>query len=232
MAEVHVGDGERFMVPRRLDEAEGERLGREAIQEGVARPADSHTADIEAAQLVWVPLWRVDAAAEGFHVGVQKGVDAKGRLRWVLPTGGTRRHDDVVVLLARKMLPWDPSPAITLPLDAMASQLTHPLEGGEVLAPDMTRDEAIAEASARLRAHIAPSRAVYADAQVRVRSVALCHYPVWLRRYRYQGEAAGEGDAMECYVAVSAVDGTVLCAKHPPAWRAVMGRMRRLFTRR
>ncbi len=231
VATVRVGDGESFVVPARLSADEGERLGREAIQEGMARPADSHRADIETAQLVWVPLWRVDASADGFHVGVRQATDAKGRLRAVLPTGGARHRDEVVVLLARKMLPFDPSPGVKLPLDAMASKLTHPIAEGEEVAPDVTREEAEREASARVRRHVQPSSAVYSNYEVRVRSAVLCHYPVWLRRYRYEGEAAGSGEVFEGHVALSAVDGRVLSARHPPAWRALAGRVKRLFKR-
>lgn len=229
VATVRVGDGEAFMVPARITFEEGDRRGREAIQAGMLRPPDSHKADIEVAQLVWVPLWRVDASADGFHVGLRSSTDAKGRLRAVLPTGGAKHRDEVVVLLARKMLPFDPSPSITLALDAMASKLTHPITEGEELAPDMTRDEAEREATARLRRSIQPSSAIYSEAEVRVRSTVLCHYPLWLRRYEYEG--VGSKTLFEGHVALSAVDGRVLSAKHPPAWRALAGRVARLFKR-
>ena len=226
---VRVGDGEAFVVPARLSLDEGDRLGREAIQSGMLRPPDSHRADIEGAQLVWVPLWRVDASADGFHVGLRSSTDARGRLRAVLPTGGSKHRDEVLVLLARKMLPFDPSPSITLALDAMASKLTHPITDGEELAPDMTRDEAEREASAQLRRSVQPSSAIYAEAEARVRSAVLCHYPLWLRRYQYEGVASKT--PFEGHVALSAVDGRVLSAKHPPAWRSLAGRAARLFKR-
>ncbi len=227
---VRVGEGEAFVVPAHLSAEEGDRRGREAIQEGLLRPADSHKADIEVAQLVWVPLWRVDVSGDGFHVGLKHATDTKGRLRYVLPTGGVRHRDEVVVLLGRKMLPFDPSPSIALPLDAMASKLTHPITDGEELTPDVSRDDAEREASARVRRSVQPSSAVYSSADVRVRSAVLCHYPIWLRRYRYQGEASG-GVVIEGHVALSAVDGRVVSAKHPPAWRSLASRVKHLFTR-
>ncbi len=229
VATVRVGDGEAFVVPAHLALDEGDRLGREAIQAGMLRPPDAHRADIEGAQLVWVPLWRVDASADGFHVGLRSTTDAKGRLRAVLPTGGSKHRDEVVVLLARKMLPFDPSPSITLALDAMASKLTHPITEGEEVAPDVTRDEAEREATARLRRSVQPSSALYTEAEVRVRSTALCHYPVWLRRYQYEGVASNT--RFEGHVALSAVDGRVLSAKHPPAWRSLAGRVAQMFKR-
>ncbi len=231
IATVRVGDGESFVVPLKLSAIDGDRIGREAIQEGLFRPVDSHKADIEVAQLVWVPLWRVDASADGFHVGIKHATDAKGRLKWVLPTGGAKHLDEVVISLARKMLPFDPSKSLTLPLDVMASKLTHPITEGEELAPDVSRDEAVAEAAARVRREVQPARAIYRDVDVRVRSAALCHVPVWLRRYRYAGEAARGGEVEECHVALAAWDGRVLSERHPSAMRAIAGRVKRLFRR-
>ncbi len=231
LTRVTVDDAERFALRLTVTPDEADRRGREAIQEGLLRPADSHRADIEAAQLVWVPVWRVDVAAEGFHVGVKVGTDAKGRLRSVMPTGGARHRDEVVLVLARKMLPWDPTPALALPLEALVSRRDLALDDGEELAPDMTREEAVTEARQRVLRALSPSRAVWSDYEARARTAVLCHVPVWLRRYRYEGEAAGR-EALECFVALSGATGEVLCARHPPAWRAVAGRVRRLFTRR
>ncbi|MFO0606551.1 MAG: hypothetical protein U0324_25490 [Polyangiales bacterium] len=232
-ATVAVGVGEALLVPRKLSLEEGERRGREAIQEGLLRPADSHTADIEGALLVWVPVWRVDLAADSFHVGVARATDAKGRLKWALPTGGTRHLDAVELVGARKLLPFDITPSLELPLAAMKSRAEVALDDGEELSPDVSRDEAVAEASARVRRAVQPARAIYRDTEVRVRSVALCHVPVWLRRYRYAGEAARarEGESEECHVAVSAHDGRVLSERHPSAMRAIAGRVKRLFRR-
>mgnify|MGYP003595386493 CR=1 FL=1 len=66
---VRVAANEAFLVPLRIGYEKGEELGREHIQSGLTRPADSHKADIEGAQLVWVPLWRVDAAVDGDSAG-------------------------------------------------------------------------------------------------------------------------------------------------------------------
>ncbi len=231
LAAVHVPDGAAFMVPSRLGPEEADRRAREAAQEGLLRPVDSHRADLELAQLVWVPVWRVDGSAEGVHVGVRAVRDRRGTLRGMLPTGGVRHRDAVVLLLARKMLPFDPTPAITLPMESLASRLTHPITDGEVLAPDMTADEAEREALAQLRRAVTPSDALYRDVDARARSTVLCHYPVWLRRYEYEGDVV-KGERFEGHVVLSAVDGRVLCERHPPALRALAGRVKSIFKRR
>ena len=48
-ASVIVAPGEAFVVPAKLTAEEAGRRAREAIQAGLLRPADSHTADIEVA---------------------------------------------------------------------------------------------------------------------------------------------------------------------------------------
>ena len=51
---------------------------------------------------------------------------------------------------------------------------------------------------------------------------------VWLRRYRYEGEAARAGGE-ECHVALHAGTGAVVSERHPAGWRAVAGRLRGLW---
>jgi hypothetical protein len=230
-ASVLVAPGEAFVVPAKLTADDATRRTREAIQAGFLRPADSHTADLEVAQLVWFPVWRVEVSADAFYVGLTGQSDARGRLRQVLPTGGTRHLDRVELVGARKLIPYDVTPALQLPLDRMKSRGEHPMLEGEELAPDVSRDEAVAEASARARREVQPARAIYRNVEVRVRSTALCHVPVWLRRYQYQGEAARGGELQECHVALAAWDGAVLSARHPSAMWAIAGRVKRLFRR-
>jgi hypothetical protein len=229
---VRVAANEAFLVPLRVAYEKGEELGREHIQSGLTRPADSHKADIEGAQLVWVPLWRVDAAVDGANVGVRNATGARAKFEWVLPRGKAIEHrEGVFILLGRRLMPFDPSPAITLPLADMVSRTEQSITEGEELVADVARDEIEREVAARLRLAIQPRGEAYANFEVRYRSTVLCHYPIWLRRYRYEGEASG-GDTIECHVAVSGFDGRVVSEKHPAAWRAMAGRVKRLFTRK
>lgn len=230
-ASVIVAPGEAFVVPAKLTAEEAGRRAREAIQAGLLRPADSHTADIEVAALVWFPVWRIEVSADAFYVGLTGRTDARGKLRQVLPTGGTRHVDRVALVGARKLIPYDVAASLELPIERMKSRGEHPITEGEELAPDVSRDEAVAEAAARVRREVQPARAIYRDVDVRVRSAALCHVPVWLRRYQYAGEAARGGEVEECHVALAAWDGRVLSERHPSAMRAIAGRVKRLFRR-
>lgn len=228
---VRVSDGEHFVVRATVPREEAERVARARIQEGLTRPADSHRAEIEGAHLVWIPLWRVDAAVDGFHLGIRESRDAKGALRAVLPTGGSQHRDEVRVVLGRRLLPVDPSAAVTLEArDLVPFRGNEPAEG-EWIEADVARDEAEFEVGNALRRRARPARALYADYEVRVRSAALVHLPVWLRRYRYEGEATGAGRVEECHVAVHAGTGRVVSERHPPVWRALAGRVKRLFSR-
>jgi hypothetical protein len=227
---VTARDGERFLVPPTLSAEDAEDLARRRIQEGLARPADSHRAEIESAHLVWVPLWRVDAAVDGHHFALRALRDKQGGLRAVLPTGGARHHDEVRVILARHLLPVDPSPRVTLdPTELTPFAGVIPAEG-EWIDADVARDEAEFEVARALRQRVRPARAIYADYEVRVRSAALVHLAVWLRRYRYEGEAAG-GRVDECHVALHGRTGQVVSERHPAVWRALAGRLTRLLRR-
>lgn len=206
---VTVVEGERFVVPPTLSQPEADRIARERIQEGLARPVDSHLAEIEAAHLVWIPLWRVDATVDAAPLG---------------PRAVTR------VVLARRLLPVDPSGAVTLdPQELSALRDVAPREG-EWIEADVARDEAEFEVGSALRRRAIPARVLRGDIAVRVRGAAQVHLGVWLRRYRYEGEASG-GAVEECHVAVHGRTGAVVSERHPPAWRALAGRVRRLFNR-
>lgn len=217
-------------VAPRITYEDAERLGRERVQEGVLRPADNHKADLEGAQLAWIPLWRVDASVEGFHLGLRTIRRGEAKTPVVLPTGGAQQRDEVLVLSARRILAYDIAPRVTLdPADLVSRASLGDVEG-EWLDVDVPRDEAEHDAGARLRGRVTPSRALVSRYEVRVRAAVLVRYPVWIRRYQYAGEAA-QGQPFEGHVALSARDGAVLSERHPAAWRALAGRVRRLFTR-
>ena len=168
--------------------------------------------------------------SHGRHLGLRALSDAKGRLRGVLPTGGEVHHHEVGVVLARSLLPVDPSPSVTLDTHDLLPWANDPPRDGEVVEPDVARDEAEHTVATRLRRRVIPGRALYADVEVRVRSAAMVFLPVWLRRYRYEGEAARAGGE-ECHVALHAGTGAVVSERHPAGWRAVAGRLRGLLRR-
>lgn len=228
---VSVPDAERYTLRVALTAERAEALARARIQDGLRRPADMHTADIEAAHLVWIPLWRVDLSVDGRHLGLRALRDRSGGLRAVLPTGAEVHDRAVGIVLARTLLPVDPSGAVELPAHELSPWSLAPPTQGEVIDADVPRDEAEHEVAQRLRRRSVPSRALFSDLEVKVRSAALVHLPVWLRRYRYEGHAARAGGE-ECHVALHAVTGEVVSERHPAAWRALAGRLQGLVRRR
>lgn len=203
---VLVPDAERFVVPPTISQPDAERIARERIQEGVARPADSHLAEIESAHLVWIPMWRVEAVVD-------------------VPTLGAR---DVVRLLpARSALPVDPSERVTIAHRELQTFRGEDPREGEWIEADVARDEAESAGCASLRRLAGPFAA---RVSVRVRGASLVHLAVWLRRYRYEGEASG-ARVTEGHVALDGRDGAVASERHPSAWRALAGRARRALRR-
>lgn len=227
---VTVLDGERFVMRVSVSAEVAERAARQRIQEGILRPADSHCAEIEAVRLVWIPLWRVEVEVDGLHLGLRALRDASGAVRGVLPTGGPVHDGEVGLVLGRRLLPVDPSARAAIEPRDMVPWVHASREEGEWIDADVARDEAEHEVARALRKRVVPSKALYSNLEVRVKSAALVHLPVWLRRYRYEGAASG-ARVEECHVAIDAGTGEVVSERHPPAWRAIAGRLRGLFRR-
>lgn len=227
---VTVLDGERFAMRVTVDRDVADRAARQRIQEGLLRPADSHVAEIESVRLAWIPLWRVEVEVDGMHLGLRALRDGRGATRGVLPTGGEVHAGDVGVVLARRLLPVDPSVGLKIEAHDLVPYAHAPRDEGEWIEADVAKDEAEHEVARALRKRVIPSKALYANLEVRVKSAALVHLPVWLRRYRYAGEAAGTR-VEECHVAIHAGTGEVVSERHPAAWRSLAGRLRRVFRR-
>ena len=87
------------------------------------------------------------------------------------------------------------------------------------------------EAVSRVRAALRPTNAIYASAEATVRSTALVYVPLWVQRYRYDGEAV-PGVAQDFHAVVEATWGRVVSARHPSGFRSGVGKVKRLFSRR
>jgi hypothetical protein len=117
---------------------------------------------------------------------------------------------------------WDMRPAAVAP--------EHPPAEGEVLDCDVPREMAQQTAELVLvNTVVGPFHAPLGNYKVHRRAVRLVRYPIYYLRYRYDGEARRHG-VENCAVAVSACSGNVVGAKHPSAWRAIGGKLRRLFS--
>jgi hypothetical protein len=218
-----------FVIPVTVPKEEAEAL----IQKNLRwffRPADIDKAEFTPISLMYAPIWRVDAAIESFFIGIQHSTNPSGVLRWVVPTGGFRHRDGVTLLPGRRFLAVNPCENIKIDLSEMQLKTPQTELLGEVLAPDVQQSEAEYEAAERLRQKVQPQGALYVRFAARVRSAALCYYPLWVVRYRYAGSALWRTHAEECHVAVSGRRAEIVSAKHPSVAWSLLDRARRLVT--
>lgn len=209
-----------------VSRADAERVLAEEL-DGMWRPADLARAERSPLTLYHVPFWRVEASAEGFHVGISRGGSGLGGLT---PTGGARARESVLLVLARRHFPFDPTGKLTIDRAELMPRAS--LKGkreGDVLAADVPRDEAVRDACDRLRRSIQANDALFSKYEARAKSSSLCQYPLWVQRYRYRGEASEGVSTDECHVAISARTGKVVSSKHPSALRSVAAKIKKWF---
>ncbi len=216
-----------YVLPVTFGEMAGHGRARTAAREGLTKPADIARAEVSDSERVFVPLWRIQGASESFHVGVTSGTQGNGR-RYVLPTGGFRHQDRAVLVLARRHFAIDPSAKARIDLADAKPIADRPIDDTEWVDPDVTRADAEAEATDRFRRMVAPSSALYANIDVRIRSAALVWLPLYVVRYRYAGDANG-GVPSEYHVAISARDGALVSERRPPLLGSIASKLRSLF---
>jgi hypothetical protein len=122
----------------------------------------------------------------------------------------------------------DPSRHVTFALADARARAEAPIPGGEEVLPDVPREEAEREATDRVRRAIAPSSALYASIDVRIKAAVLVWLPLYVVRYRYAGEA-NDGIASEYHVAISARDGSLVSERRPPVLASLASKLRALF---
>lgn len=224
---VAVPAGETWVLPRTVDRALAEKTAREAMNESVFRPADIARAEVAPFALAYLPLWRVHVEVEGFHLGVSRV--SSGGIGGMLPTGGTRHAEQVVLVLGRRMVACDPTAKAELPSIDLVPRARCKLPDDVVILPDVARTDAEREACDRLRRQVQPTQALYSKFDAHVRSATLCYYPVWLLRYRYAGAASKDAAPEECHVAVSGRTGKIVSDHHPSALRSLADKVKRWF---
>ncbi|MDP3277257.1 MAG: hypothetical protein Q8Q09_18855 [Deltaproteobacteria bacterium] len=230
---VQVDPDQCFALPETLglDKARSLLLGR--ARDSWRRPGDLESAAFfEEPTLVHLPVWRVAVHAEGFHVGVSMVSIPSGRNRTVplpIPTGGTESRDVVVLSSGRRLFASDPTPALVIPQERMVS-LAHAELSGLRAEPDVPGEQAERDSIARVKSAMRPSNALYARAETTVKGRALVYVPLWWMRYRYDGEAV-PGVGQEFFTAVDGTFGRVVGESHPSAFRAMVGKVKRLIAR-
>lgn len=228
---VQVDPDLRFAMPTTLDESAAKRLLDARARDRFTRPADiDRAAHFERPTLVHLPVWRANVHAEGFHVGVSTVSIPSARNRHVpipIPTGGTDNRDVVVVTSARRFFAYEVAPMIVVPQEKLVPY-GHAELPGQIAEPDVPKEQAEQECAHRVKAAMRPANAIYARAETDVRSMALVYAPLWVMRYRYDGEAV-PGLAEEFHVIVDGTWGRLLSEKHPSGFRSVLAKAKRLF---
>lgn len=219
-------EGEAFAVPASFSEMSARGRARDAVRERWLRPADLDGATFGPPERLWVPLWRFEGAADGFHLGLSTFPRGGGGVR-VMPTGGFVHHDGSMLVLARSGCAYDPSAKATIERADARPIAEVEIPDAERVVPDVPRERAEEDARAKLRRLGEPRQALYASVEVRITATQLVWLPMWIVRYRYAGEATA-GAESEYHSAISARTGKVVSERHPPALASIASRLRRL----
>jgi hypothetical protein len=243
---VRVPEELAFVVPLAAPRNLVEQTAKAAILGSFLRPHDIQGATIAPTILAWVPFWRVEVTASGFHLGLSTVRLKEGGSSIPIPTGGANHRDAVLLVTARRNFPFAPplvhvpgsiqmNPAAPLrsPFHIHVAEMVpwaqHEIHEGEIVDPDVTREVAEGEARARILRSVEPRSAIYAKYELAVRSSALCLYPLFITTYTYEGHATGEAGGAY-HVLVSGKSGKVIGERHPSALKALARKFRRFLT--
>jgi hypothetical protein len=219
---IAIPASDSFVLPRSVGKEDAAKVVREEL-DGAFRPADIEKAEMADIALSYIPVWRVDVSVEGFSLNLQR---IGGSLT---PSGGNRHREQVIVVSARRHLPFDPSAKLSLEMRDLVQRAKCKIPDSVIIEPDLPRADAEREACDRLRRAVEPTQALYSKFQAHVRVSSLCYYPVWVQRYRYTGEARGNAAPEECHVAVSGRTGEVVSSHHPSFFRSVASKIKSWF---
>lgn len=237
---VAPADEEAFVVPHVITAEEATAAVRRSILTGWLRPSDIGDAVIEPTRLAYMPYWRIHASVDGFHIRLSHGQGPDGRIKWVLPTGGRRHREAVVLIEARRLVPFLPKllpmsdartklwGQLSIERDTMEPRARHPELEGEEIQLDVPRDAAEHQAVRALLRTVQPTSALYSDYEPTVLSTACCHYPLYVTTYGYEGRAKKQS-GLRYHVTLSGRTGKILAARHPSAARALAGKLSDLF---
>jgi hypothetical protein len=234
---VVVPEGDTYVLRTRISFSEAAEIAKKAILDRTLAPADLGDPPRDVPKLAWTPFWRIDASVDGFHLGLSNV--RVGNIP--IPTGGTRHKDAVLLVCARRAFPYElalPSflsgvvsdhEPLEVDLAELESLSNYSPEGGERVDADVSRDAAERDALTLLARAISPNNALYVDTKNRVRSTLFLRIPLYMVRYRYEGEARSR-QGEEFFVVISGRSGKIVAAHHPSGVRAAAARVRRFLT--
>jgi len=222
-----------------LDRTRADAIVEQRIRGSALRPHDIGNAAVDHLGLLYVPFFRVVAAVDGFHVGLSGASVRVGSAHVPIPTGGSRHAEETVFVCARREFPFTTrvararfggeSPLSNVRLDQLVPASQLDFGDAERVQANVPRAAAEDDAVRAVRRANEPgSRALFAQYDVRVRSVDLWLHPIFLARYRYDGDARRHADE-DCYVAVCGRTGAVIAEHHPSAVRSIVARARKFL---
>lgn len=226
---------ERYHLSPRLERAAAEARAGAAIRDGLLRPTDAATgARIEDLAPLLVPFWRFDVTRTDDALTISD--HEVGGIDLPIPRARTRNARATWMVCARSAFPYEmKKPGALLkgdvtPLEVSLASLVSGepalASGWDLLDADVPEKDARGQAGAAL-ARAAPEDEVVSTSELTVHAVHFVRVPIWLARYRYQGVAAPEGGSF--HVGISAIDGAVITAHHPPKLRAGVARLKSFF---
>ncbi len=186
---------ETFVVPATLDAKRGEEAVQRCIREGLLKPTDIASAELDGPTLLFVPFWRIALSVDGFHVGLSSIQVGKEGRTIPLPTGGSNHREGVLMIGARTIFPYEPKlPSFfgriggVPPLEVGMNELVALDAAKDALAAGERVDAEVDEARARSIASdmlvraVTPSQAIYSNYGAKVTACTFCLYPVYYAR--------------------------------------------------
>jgi hypothetical protein len=242
-----IAEADAFVVLATVSQAVAEAAARKAILRSVLRPEDIGEAVIGSTRLAYVPLWRIEVDVHSHQVRVASELRV-GNVSLPIPaTSRKEEHGDYYVE-ARSTFPFPLAfvertrsgsststhhttfgRGISIRRDEMTPRASAPELEGELIEPDVPRDEAERAARRRALSNASSGESVTLEATPSVRSVACCHFPIHVTRYRYSGHA--NVGAIETYwVVCSGRSAKIVASRHPSIARSVARKLRKLIT--
>jgi hypothetical protein len=230
---------ERYFVAKAIERDRAEQRIHEAICEGAFRPPDAtRAARIDDLHALYVPFWRMDLQRTdeslsltpvqvgkiGIPIPRTRTTDA--RATWMVCA---RTSFPYVMKHPSTLLPGDAKPLV-VGLEALAHGDPDASGSWEVLDADVPQSQARHVGGASLARYGGGwvRHDIATNTELTVHAVHFVRYPVWFARYRYDGVATpAEGTF---HVAVSAVDGQCLAARHPSKLRAGAAKVKGFFS--